>query len=117
VLRRIDGYAAAERARIEEWRALLDRLGGGAPTCIWGAGAKGVTFLNMLDADRSRIAFVVDVNPRKQGKYVSGTGHRIESPAALAQHGIGNIIVMNESYRREITDWVARANLPARIWP
>jgi hypothetical protein len=48
---------------------------------------------------------------------VSGTGHPIESPDALTKYRIGNVIVMNESYRREIVDLIARANVAARVLP
>ena len=37
---------------------------------IWGAGAKGFTFLNILDKNASLIKYVVDINPKKQNKYI-----------------------------------------------
>ena len=49
---------------------------------MWGAGARGVTLLNMLND--SRIEYAVDINPRKQGKYVPGTGQQIVEPTFLS---------------------------------
>ena len=69
---------------------------------IWGAGAKGSTFLNLLDKGKNYIKYVVDINPAKQDKYVAGTGHPIFSPAILDSIPVQNILVMNENYLDEI---------------
>lgn len=73
-----------------------------APTFLWGAGAKGVTVANLIDPDTAILAGVVDVNPRKQGKWLPGTGHPIVGPQALANAGSGRVIVMNPNYLEEI---------------
>ena len=44
---------------------------------IWGDGAKGVTFANHVDSESSLINCIIDMNPKKQGKYITGTGHRV----------------------------------------
>lgn len=69
---------------------------------IWGAGAKGSTFLNLLDKNQEFIKCVIDINPRKQNKYIGGTSHPIVSPEYLVQFGIKTIIVMNKNYLNEI---------------
>ena len=69
---------------------------------IWGAGAKGVTFVNVLDPEKEHIMGVVDINPRKQNRYIAKTGHRIISPVALEKENINTILVMNENYLEEI---------------
>ncbi|WP_310830500.1 class I SAM-dependent methyltransferase [Paenibacillus pedocola] len=65
---------------------------------IWGAGAKGVTFLNLIDPDRYYINCVIDVNPNKVGNFVPGTGHEIIGVSDLGNEGISTIIVMNPNY-------------------
>jgi hypothetical protein len=72
------------------------------PLLIWGAGAKGSTFLNLLDPDRNAVSCVVDINPAKQNRYIGGTGHKICSPEVLDTFSSGNILVMNENYLAEI---------------
>ncbi len=67
---------------------------------IWGAGAKGSTFLNLLDKKRDYIKAVIDINPKKQKKFIGGTGHEIVSPNNL--NFFENIVVMNENYYDEI---------------
>jgi hypothetical protein len=69
---------------------------------IWGAGAKGVTFANLIDPQSQRIACVVDVNPNKQGHFVPGTGHPIVGPMDVQAHGIRTALVLNPNYIYEI---------------
>ena len=69
---------------------------------IWGAGAKGSTFLNLLDKQGTKLNYVIDINPKKQHRYVGGTGHFIIQPSELEEYGIKNVIVMNTNYLDEI---------------
>lgn len=69
---------------------------------VWGAGAKGATFVSLADPNRDYISAIVDINPKKQGRYVAKTGHSIISPAQLADFAGGDILVMNDNYYQEI---------------
>ena len=69
---------------------------------IWGAGAKGVMFLNPLQvAGGSGLDRVVDINPRKQGHFVPLSGQRIIGPERLLQDPPDLVIVMNPEYECE----------------
>ncbi|MDV0443119.1 class I SAM-dependent methyltransferase [Methanorbis rubei] len=70
---------------------------------IWGAGAKGATFLREIDPERQTISAVVDINPKKQGRYMPKTAHPIISPQKLHHMQISGIIVMNDNYLDEIS--------------
>ncbi|WP_169734378.1 class I SAM-dependent methyltransferase [Desulfocurvus vexinensis] len=73
------------------------------PDClIWGAGAKGVAFANLVDPDARIIRGIIDINPKKQWRYIAKSGHSIYPPNELHNLGAGDIIVMNENYRDEI---------------
>ena len=72
---------------------------------LWGAGSKGVTFLNILN-DKDQIRYVVDINPRKQGKYIAGTGQEIINPKLLKEYKPDYIVVMNPIYLNEIEKYV-----------
>lgn len=80
---------------------------------IWGAGAKGSTFLNLMDPIRKYIKCVVDINPNKQNKYIAHTGHKIISPQSLKDFSVNNIIVMNPNYFEEIQK--STSNLSMRL--
>lgn len=69
---------------------------------VWGAAAKGVSFINLTDPDKKYIDFAIDINPRKQGKFVPGTGHSILSPVCLNKFSKRKILIMNENYEQEI---------------
>jgi hypothetical protein len=85
--------------QIDHYTALLEK---GKSFAIWGAGAKGSTFLNLLDKNRKYVKYVIDINPVKQDRYIAGTGHPILSPKVLNTDPVENIIVMNENYFDEI---------------
>ena len=85
--------------RIQGYSALVE---GHEGVAIWGAGAKGSTFLNLIDKNATKVSYVIDINPKKQNRYIGGTGHPIISPSGLAGKGIKNIIVMNVNYLDEI---------------
>lgn len=69
---------------------------------VWGAGAKGVTFANLVDPCHKYISYIIDINPKKQNKYVGKTSHKIVSPEILNKVEQGEIFVMNENYYEEI---------------
>ena len=73
----------------------------GLKMALWGAGSKGVTFLNIADPARA-IETVVDINPRKQGLHVAITGQRVVAPDALSGIKPDVVFVMNALYAGEI---------------
>ncbi len=106
-----DGY----RRKVAEWKQCLARLNeAGQRAVVWGAGSKGVTFLNVLKPG-PQIGYVVDVNPHKRGKYVAGTAQRIIAPQSLTDIQPNTIIVMNEIYLDEIAAAVRALGLQAEI--
>jgi hypothetical protein len=108
-------FAANYRAKRDEWRAQLNDLAAaGKRGVVWGAGSKGVTFLNAMGA-REGIAAVVDINPRKQGKFAAGTGQRIVAPADLAALRPDFVIIMNANYREEIGGMLTEVGVEAEI--
>jgi hypothetical protein len=68
---------------------------------LWGAGSKGVSFVNILAASKG-IGFLIDLNPYKDGRFVPGTGHRVRAPAFLADYRPDAVVVMNPLYADEI---------------
>jgi SAM-dependent methyltransferase len=98
----VDGFQERFSRRVGTWRekmAEARRLGRRA--VIWGAGSKGVTFLNLLPAGEEMVG-AVDLNPHKHGKFLPGTGQPVFSPDALPGEAPDLVIVMNPAYRGEI---------------
>jgi len=98
------GKRYAEKAAF--WKARLDDLAArGRKVAAWGAGSKGVTFLNTLRAEQ--VDCIVDINPRKHGRFVSGTGQEIGGPEALQARRPDVVLVMNPLYVDEIRHMLA----------
>jgi len=110
-----DSFADYYRNKVEAWRERLAEMRqAGRRVVIWGAGSKGVTFLNVLGA-KSEIDYVVDLNPHKHGKFVAGTGQMVVSPESLRALAPTDIIVMNPIYEPEIAQSVRALGLDARV--
>jgi SAM-dependent methyltransferase len=101
-------FAAGHQQRLEEWsgRLRMWRRGGKHPI-LWGAGSKGVMFLNTVPGAGEAVWAVVDVNPRKHGRFVAGVGIPVVAPESLADGGAGGrgtrtVILANPIYREEV---------------
>jgi hypothetical protein len=63
----------------------------------------------------SDISLIVDVNPRKSGRFVPSSGQQIVEPNSLRQLYPDVIILMNAIYRDEIASDVAGLGLNLEI--
>lgn len=70
---RLVAYRAAEALSISRTTAAVRSLAASGGVAVLGAGAKGVTFLNLADPEAANVSCVIDVNPYKQGKFIPGT--------------------------------------------
>lgn len=95
-------YAEAVRERIARLEHRMGELAAQGGVAIWGAGAKGVTLVDLCDPECRLIACVVDINPKKQDRFVPGTGHPIVAPEVLRAKGIRHVVVMNPNYEQEV---------------
>ena len=93
-------YARHELSFVRKSRSLLKSLSEKDAIFLWGAGAKGVMYANLIDPNAEFISGIVDVNPDKQGGFIPGSGHMVISPDQLPQTGL--IVIMNENYTDEI---------------
>jgi 2-polyprenyl-3-methyl-5-hydroxy-6-metoxy-1,4-benzoquinol methylase len=67
---------------------------------VFGAAAKGVTFVNLFDPEKEYISYLIDDDPEKQGMFVGVTGHRIISPNEFkrVEGSRAVVIIMNNNY-------------------
>jgi hypothetical protein len=109
--RLVNHFSERCRTKIRQWRDALDRLqDGNKRVVMWGAGARTVGFVNGLGIT-DQIPYAVDINPRKAGKYLPGTGQEIVSPDFLKTYRPDVIIVMNAIYQAEIERDIRRMGL------
>ena len=69
-----------------------------------GSRLKGCNFLNILNTT-DKVKYVVDINPRKHGNYIAGTGQEIIPPEFLKSYKPDYIIVMNPIYLDEVREY------------
>jgi hypothetical protein len=99
---KVQGFTAAVAADQTRWREWLERLRRvGQRTVLWGGGSKAVSFLTTLDV-RDGIDYAVDINPRRHGTFIAGTGQQIVAPEFLVQYPPDVVIVMSPIYLPEI---------------
>lgn len=97
------------RERLEQFKAADQRL------AVWGVGSKGVTFLNVL-ASHSNIEHVIDLNPRKHGMFVAGSGQEIHPPEFLRDYRPEVVLIMNANYEQEIRATLEGMGLAPQIF-
>ena len=108
-------FAAAYEEKIDHWRAtLLEITAKRRRAVLWGAGARGDTFLNVLQI-RDEIPLVVDINPRKWGRHMAGTGQPIHSPDVLVAQPPDVVVIANGIYESEIADGLEKMGIDAEI--
>lgn len=108
-------FADAQERQLDAWTNVVRDLAGRQTLALWGAGAKGVTFANLVDPHRSSIACLVDMNPAKQGGFAAGSGHPIVAPQAMRTHDVNRAIVLNPNYLDEIREYVCAHGLSVEI--
>jgi 2-polyprenyl-3-methyl-5-hydroxy-6-metoxy-1,4-benzoquinol methylase len=104
-------YGREEEIIRQKWLSRLLELKAGGKVALWGAGAKGATFANLIDPDGTLIDCVVDLNPNKQGRYIPSTGHPIVAPADLTLRGVSSAVLTNPNYREENLRLLAEAGI------
>ncbi|MCU7726400.1 class I SAM-dependent methyltransferase [Actinoplanes sp. KI2] len=111
----VSGFAERNRAERSRWRGRIGELvERGANPVLWGAGSRGVQFLTFADADR-RLSAVVDVNPRKWGRYLPVTAHRVDAPETLTELRPEAVIITNPAYRAEIAEALRELGVEAEL--
>jgi hypothetical protein len=105
-------FGIAFYTQVVSWQNQLKLLcANGQRVFAWGAGAKAVTFLNIVDPAGDGVPHIVDVNPRKTGRFVPGSGQEIVEPNALRELSPDVLILMNAAYRDEIRSAVRELGL------
>jgi len=102
-------------ATIERWRERLQALQRDQRRAVlWGAGSKAVGMFTAL-GEGCDIEYVVDINPRKTGMYLAGTGQEIVAPEFLQTCSPDLVVVMNPIYLDEISTQLRELGLSPEV--
>jgi hypothetical protein len=104
----IENHSIQFEEKLNKYRNIIEEH---SNIALWGAGAKGSTFLNLLDPDKDKIKCVVDINPKKQKRFIAGTGHPIISPEEIDENNIKTVILMNSNYKNEVEQTLTHQKL------
>lgn len=109
----LTAFGTYHQQMVEAWQNRLETIGY-AKTVLWGAGAKGLGFLNAVDPGR-RLGAVVDLNPAKTDHFLPVTGHRIIGIEQLRSMEVSTVVITNPAYKQEIQAAVRELGLGAEI--
>jgi hypothetical protein len=111
----VAAFSAHRTKLIEDWKVRFDQMHRrGQHAAVWGAGAKGTIFINTL-REHHRMQYVIDIDPNKQGRYISCTGQKIVAPEALRKLRPDFLILMNPIYRDEVERVIAKLGLAPKL--
>jgi 2-polyprenyl-3-methyl-5-hydroxy-6-metoxy-1,4-benzoquinol methylase len=111
----IAGFSERHHAERTKWRDTIARLdAAGARPVLWGAGSRGVQFLTLADRELA-LSAVVDLNPRKWGRFLPVTGHRVDPPSTLTSLQPKAVVITNPAYKEEIAKSLADLGVTAEI--
>jgi 2-polyprenyl-3-methyl-5-hydroxy-6-metoxy-1,4-benzoquinol methylase len=113
--REVSRFSENYQQKVREWQQRLDQIqADGKKAVVWGAGTKGISFLNNLNTEGA-IDYVVDINPRKHGMHITGTGQEIVPPEFLQEHKPDIVIIMNANYISEIEGILKNLGISSQI--
>ncbi len=114
VIKQVLTFSTRYASKIRSWSNELRTMGqNGKRAVVWGGGSKGIAFVNALKSPL--IEYVVDINPRKHGKFVPVTGQKIVAPFFLTSYRPDFIIVMNPVYIEEIWKTIKELGLNSKV--
>ena len=95
-------FSSRHSKNVSIWRnRLSDMKRTGKRVAAWGSGGKGIGFLNSFDTEEI-IPYVVDINPKRQHKFIPGSAQKIIPPEFLREYQPDTIVITNPLYEQEI---------------
>lgn len=113
--RDVSYFSTYSKRRIMEWMQTIRELRAqGKRIVLWGGGSKAVAFLTAVGI-RDEIEFAVDINPKKDGTFIAGTGQRVVRPEFLREYKPETVFVMNPIYLTEIEETLKEMDLDPEL--
>jgi len=111
----VTSFSQAANKRLATCRAQLEGfVEKGKQVALWGTGARAVIYLNMVNVPGA-IGCAVDINPRKHGAFLPGTGQEIVAPEQLIEFAPDTVLIMNPIYQKEIAESLEALGIKAEL--
>lgn len=95
-------------ARLEQMAAM------GGPIVLWQGAAKTVGFVSAIERHKL-IHSAVDLSPRRQGRYLPGSGLAVRAPDELTRIAPSHVILMNPVYVNEVQASLDQLGVTAKL--
>lgn len=95
------------RIKLDLLAFLTEAARTGHKVACYGAAAKGNTMLNYCGIDGDLVAFAVDRNPEKQGRYLPGSRIPVRSPEAVQEEKPDYLLILPWNLKDEIMEQMA----------
>lgn len=105
----------AERVKDDLLAFLIDAKRQGKRVAAYGAAAKGNTLLNFAGIRRDFIAYVVDLNPAKQDKYMPGSRIPIVDEARVLADRPDYVVILPWNLKSEVMSQLRQAGFAGRF--
>lgn len=105
----------AERVKDDLLAFLIEAKRQGKRVAAYGAAAKGNTLLNFAGIRRDFIAYVVDINPAKQDKYMPGSRIPIVDKARLLADRPDYVVILPWNLKSEVMSQLRQAGFAGRF--
>lgn len=95
-------FAKELREKLANWEQKLATIHrSGRRTIAWGAGGRGINFLNLVRASQY-VPYIVDINPARCGGFIPGSGQKVVSPEFLREYRPDILLLTNPTYEGEV---------------
>lgn len=112
----IDKFSESYQNQLEKYKLQIEQIRKNySKIAAWGAGARGVSFFNLYKLN-DLVTYVVDINEKRQGKFIPGSGQEIVSPEYLKTYQPDLIIITNPSYAEEIKAQARALGAQSDFW-
>lgn len=111
----VDNFSKNIKNKLITWKGYFENAKKDRKKIVlWGGGSKGVAFLTTLKINNG-VEYVVDINPKKEGTFMAGTGQKIVLPEFLMEYKPDTVIVMNSIYCNEIQDSLNKLGINSKL--
>ncbi len=110
-LNEVLAFANEFRGKIASWEQRLTAIHkSGQRAIAWGAGGRGISFLNLVRASQF-VSYIVDINPSRCGGFIPGTGQQVVAPEFLREYRPNLVLLTNPTYEREVRKQVEEMDI------